>query len=196
MKNVRRWCFQEGALRKTNAERCAFRGKHSMFPEIEDSLLQYVIETQSNGYAILTEMLRVKALSIVRDKGIPFTAFKASNGWIWHFMKRKNLSLRCRTTPLSAVSPLSPTSTGRVWRKAALILKIHHQEAQRTWVLALSDWKRRSNISLVWHTREHDSRGERKEESLCSHNGGRKIAMYSYALHHCGWPQTTALRCF
>lgn len=69
-----------------------------MFPEVEDSLLEFVTETRNCGYAVSTEMLRLKALEIARSKGIPATAFKASNGWIRRFMARKNLSIRRRTT--------------------------------------------------------------------------------------------------
>lgn len=48
-KCVQQWHSQEGGLIRTNAKRCAFRGKRSMFPQIQDLLLQYVTEKQTTA---------------------------------------------------------------------------------------------------------------------------------------------------
>lgn len=56
---------KKDALRKTKQTMQAFRGKQSMFPEVEELHLQHVTDTRSNGYAVSTEMLRLKVLEFL-----------------------------------------------------------------------------------------------------------------------------------
>lgn len=97
-KCVRRWCAQKEALENTNSKKRAFRGKPCKFPELEEELFRYVTEVRNDGYALTTDMLRVKALALARAKNIPAGTFKASAGWVRRFLKRKDLSFRRRTT--------------------------------------------------------------------------------------------------
>lgn len=97
-KCVRRWCGQKEHLASASSTRRAFRGKPCKYPEVENELLSYVTEVRNNGFALSTDMLRFRALELADAKGIPRADFKASAGWIRRFMKRKNLSIRRRTT--------------------------------------------------------------------------------------------------
>ncbi|KAH9368731.1 hypothetical protein HPB48_004750 [Haemaphysalis longicornis] len=84
-KCVRRWCAQKEALENTNSKKRAFRGKPCKFPELEEDLFRYVTEVRNDGFALTTDMLRVKALALARAKNIPAGTFKASAGWVRRF---------------------------------------------------------------------------------------------------------------
>ena len=58
-KCVRRWCAQKEALRNTNSNKRAFRGKQCKFPDLEEELLRYVTEVRNDGLALTTDMLCV-----------------------------------------------------------------------------------------------------------------------------------------
>lgn len=96
-KRVRYWIKQKDALAATNRSRKAFRGKKCKYPELEGELVKYVIDTRNDGYAVSTDMVRVKALNIARHMEIPKAQFKASRGWATRFMNRNQLSIRRRT---------------------------------------------------------------------------------------------------
>lgn len=49
--------------------------------------MKYVTDIRKDGYALSTEMLRVKALAIARHMNISPTDFKAREGWLRRFMK-------------------------------------------------------------------------------------------------------------
>lgn len=98
-KLVRCWRKQKDMLKSTKLSRRAFRGpKAGTFPHIEEEVFAYVQEMRNNGCSISYEMLQMKAREISRKQGIPITAFKASRGWAERFMRRRNLSVRRRTT--------------------------------------------------------------------------------------------------
>ncbi|KAH7941748.1 hypothetical protein HPB49_016929 [Dermacentor silvarum] len=96
-KCVRRWCDQKEELAAKNKTRKAFCGKPCKFPTLEKELMKYVMDIAKDGYTLSTKMLRVKALAIARHMNISPMDFKASEGWLWRFMKRQ-LSIRHRTT--------------------------------------------------------------------------------------------------
>ncbi|KAH7953166.1 hypothetical protein HPB49_005494 [Dermacentor silvarum] len=79
-KRVRYWIKQKDALTATNRSRKAFRGKKCKYPKLEGELVKYVIDTRNDGYAVSTDMVRVKALNIARHMEIPKAQFKASRG--------------------------------------------------------------------------------------------------------------------
>lgn len=91
-KCVRRWCAQKKALQNTNIKKRAFRGKQCKYPDLEEELLRYVTEVRNDGFALTTDMLRMKALALARAKNIPAGDFKASAGWVRRFLKKKGLS--------------------------------------------------------------------------------------------------------
>ncbi|KAK8758329.1 hypothetical protein V5799_004041 [Amblyomma americanum] len=104
-KCVRRWCGQRDALKNTSSKKSAFRGKPCKFPELEEELLCYSMEVWNNGYALTTDMLRVRAQALARAKSIPHEDFKASAGWVPRFLKSKGLSFRRRTTLCQRLPP-------------------------------------------------------------------------------------------
>lgn len=97
-KCVRCWCIQQKDIAETNRTRKAFRGKQCKFPKLEEELAEYVRTTRRDGYAVSTEMIRVKALAVARRMDIAPADFKASRGWLQRFMKRNQFSIRRRTT--------------------------------------------------------------------------------------------------
>lgn len=97
--HVRYWRRQKESLINAKMSSRAFRGpKEGKYPQLEEELLKYVQELRNNGNAVNHEMLQNRAREIARSNGIPHNQFKASRGWAWRFMRRKNLSLRRRTT--------------------------------------------------------------------------------------------------
>lgn len=102
-KCVRQWCTQKEALKSTSSKKRAFRGKPCKFPESEE-LLCYVMEVRNNGYALTTDMLRMRAQAMAHAKSILHDDVKASAGWVRRFLKWKGLSFQQRTTLLPAAS--------------------------------------------------------------------------------------------
>ena len=63
-----------------------------MDEEMEDTLLQWICDMRGRNLRVSCKMIKLKAKTL----GNP--SFKASNGWLRLFMKRKGLSLRHRKT--------------------------------------------------------------------------------------------------
>ncbi|KAH8028388.1 hypothetical protein HPB51_016501 [Rhipicephalus microplus] len=97
-KRVRYWMEQKDALAATYRSRKAFRRKKCKYPQLESQLLNYVVNTQRDGYAVSTDTIRVKPLNIARHMETPQAQFKESRGWTTRFMNRNQLSIRPRTT--------------------------------------------------------------------------------------------------
>jgi transposase-like protein len=95
-KNVRRWRQQKDILHKTKKSQKAFRTKAPFWPELENELESFVLEQRAACRALNTVQLRMKAVEIA--KSLEITNFKGGPSWCYRFMKRKNLSIRQRTT--------------------------------------------------------------------------------------------------
>jgi hypothetical protein len=98
--NVCYWRKQKDALlQTTNISREVFRGpKSGKFPELEDEILEYARGLRNIGVSVLHKMLHLQAREIAIRQGISPSQFKVSRGWMCRFMKRKQLSLRRRTS--------------------------------------------------------------------------------------------------
>ncbi|KAH7958680.1 hypothetical protein HPB49_004289 [Dermacentor silvarum] len=111
-KRVRYWIKQKDALAATNRSQKAFRGKKCKYPELEGELVKFVIDIRIDGYAVSTDMVRVKALNIARHMEIPQAEFKASRGWATRFLNRNQLSIRRISNSMNG------TEDGRLWGDA------------------------------------------------------------------------------
>ncbi|KAH7974503.1 hypothetical protein HPB49_016347 [Dermacentor silvarum] len=56
------------------------------------------MEVRNIGYALTTDMVRMKAQAMAHAKSISHEDFKASAGWVGRFLKRKGFSFRRRAT--------------------------------------------------------------------------------------------------
>jgi len=93
---LRYWRKQKEALRNTKSDR-AFRGpKAGKCPALEDELLTYFEELRNDGIAVTHDMIQLRARELAKSHNISDNEFKASQGWLRRFMKRKGLSLRRR----------------------------------------------------------------------------------------------------
>lgn len=123
-KCVRRWCNQKDALKTTSSKRRAFRGKPCKYPELEEELFRYAMEVRNNGYALTTDMLRVKTQALARARSIPREEFKGSVGWLRRFLKRKGLSFRRRTM---LCQRLPPDYTDKVLNFQRYVIGMRHE---------------------------------------------------------------------
>jgi hypothetical protein len=64
---------------------------------MEQSLNQWIREERAKGVCISGFLIKVKAVEIMRTQ-ISTSPFKASDGWLANFLKRKNFALRRITT--------------------------------------------------------------------------------------------------
>jgi len=100
-KLVRDWRKQAEVLRALPKTKKARRGDHSHFPELEDSLHEWVLECRQNGFIVTRQAIRFRALMLVKEephKSSPSAGqFVASAGWCTRFMDRHGLALRQRT---------------------------------------------------------------------------------------------------
>ena len=100
---VRRWRRQREELMQCQKSRKAFRGHKSRWPELENVLEDWVSTQRAGGRGVSTVQIRLKAKTIAREMNIE--DFKAGPSWCFRFMRRKNLSIRARTTLCQQLPP-------------------------------------------------------------------------------------------
>jgi transposase-like protein len=94
-----RWFKQkdqiEEAHNKIARQRLTNGTSRAFYPEMEQSLEQWIREERAKGVSISGFLIKAKAVEIMRTQISGSTStFKASNGWLANFLKRKNLTLR------------------------------------------------------------------------------------------------------
>ena len=86
------WRKQNEALRNTKSDTRAFRGpKVGKYPALEDEFLTYFEELRNEGIAVTHDMLQLGARELANSHNISDNEFKASQGLLQRFMKRKGL---------------------------------------------------------------------------------------------------------
>lgn len=63
----------------------------SKFPEVEEELVKWLVETQRSKTVLSDAMIRAKAKETARDLHIPDDKFKASSGWVENFKHRHGI---------------------------------------------------------------------------------------------------------
>ena len=100
---VRRWRHQREELTRCKKTTKAFRGNHSRWPELENSLEDWVNTQRAGGRGVSTVQIRLKAKAIATDMKIE--DFRGGPSWCFRFMRRKGLSVRARTTLCQQLPP-------------------------------------------------------------------------------------------
>lgn len=96
-KNIRRWRKQRKLIFACKSSTKSFTGpKKGRYPEVDDSVAQFVRDARSKALPVTIQMLQCKAKEVIHKFGIE--NFKASRGWCEKFMRREGFSLRRRTS--------------------------------------------------------------------------------------------------
>ena len=74
----------------------SFRGHKARWPHLEDRIEQWVIEQRTASRSVSTVSIRLKAKALAGELDI--NDFQGTPSWCFRFMKRRNLSIRTRTT--------------------------------------------------------------------------------------------------
>ena len=98
-KRIREWCKQKDSFteqkKKGNSSRKRLTGAGRKVDdvEMEEELFDWIVEMRGQNLRISLRMIQIRAKELSSSD-----CFKASRGWLYRFLKRKNLSLRRRTT--------------------------------------------------------------------------------------------------
>ncbi|XP_047456982.1 uncharacterized protein LOC125017634 isoform X2 [Mugil cephalus] len=93
---VRKWRKQQDDLRQVKKTKQSFRGNKARWLQLEDKLEQWVVEQRAASRSVSTITIRMKATALASELNIG--EFKGGASWCFRFMKRRNLSIRTRTT--------------------------------------------------------------------------------------------------
>jgi len=75
-------------------------------PEMEQTLEQWIKDERAKGVCISGFVIKVKAVELIRTPNYATTSpFKASDGWLANFLRRKNFTLRRITTTGRDLAP-------------------------------------------------------------------------------------------
>jgi len=97
---------QRMALIHCEPDRRKFSGpKRSRYPEIDESVVNYVKDRRRQALPVTYDMMRFEANRLARSKNIPGTQFEASMGWVKRLMRRYGLSLQRRTAVCQKLPP-------------------------------------------------------------------------------------------
>ena len=99
---VRKWRKQEEDLRQVKKTKKSLRWHKARWPQLEDQHEQWVVEQRAASRSVSTVTVRMKATALAQDMNI--NNFRGGPSWCFRFMRRRNLSIRTRTT----VSQLLP----------------------------------------------------------------------------------------
>ena len=100
---IRYWRKQEDKLAVCNKNKKSFRAPRCRWPALEDDLEQWVEEQREDGRGVSTIQIRLKAKEMAKNMKIE--NFVGGASWCYRFMKRKNLSIRARTTLCQQLPP-------------------------------------------------------------------------------------------
>lgn len=95
-KCVRRWISMKKTLMQVNRRKRANRCRNAYWPELENNLYRWVTAQRDSGRSVSTIQIRMKAKVLAAEMKIE--NFTGNSSWCYRFMKRKNLSVRMRTT--------------------------------------------------------------------------------------------------
>lgn len=93
---VRSWRKQEDQLRLTKKSKRANRGHKARWPALEDKVESWVLEQRASLRGVSTTQIRLKAIAAAKELDI--VDFQGGPSWCLRFMRRKQLSIRSRTT--------------------------------------------------------------------------------------------------
>ena len=93
---VRRWRKQKDELKKTKKTKKAFRGAKARWPALEEKVELWVNEQRAAGRGVSTISIRLKAKTLATEMDIK--EFQGGPSWCFRFMRRKELTIRTRTT--------------------------------------------------------------------------------------------------
>ena len=103
VKLVCEWCTQKDCLvdlkksSKSRRKRLKGAGKKALDENLEEELFDWVVDLRSHSMRVSRRMIREKAKMIMANQDSLYD-FKASKGWLQLFFRRKNFSLRRKTT--------------------------------------------------------------------------------------------------
>ncbi|KFM63799.1 Pogo transposable element with KRAB, partial [Stegodyphus mimosarum] len=93
---IRRWRTEKEELKNMPQQKRAKRSGTVRWPNLEDDLADWIKEKRGKGMAVSTVKIRFQAKFIAKQMNI--NDFKGGPCWCSRFMKRKNISVRTRTT--------------------------------------------------------------------------------------------------
>ena len=92
--NVRLWRKHKDAIFTCNQSQKKFTGpSKGRHPEMDCEVLEFVLKRRKNGLPVTSDIIRERANEVARAWYIQRHVFKASRGWVNHFMRRNGLSL-------------------------------------------------------------------------------------------------------
>ena len=111
-KRIREWCSQKEKLvamkkkGKSKRRRLDGGGRKALDEDMEEDLFSWIVELRGRNLRVSRKMIRAEALSRSANAD-----FRASRGWLEHFMKQTGLSLRrkttvCQSTPADSITKL------------------------------------------------------------------------------------------
>ncbi|KAF4795128.1 pogo transposable element with KRAB domain-like protein [Turdus rufiventris] len=92
---VRRWRQKEEELHLTRKTK-SFRGREERWPGLEDRLYRWISEQRAGGRSLSTVAIWIQVKAVANQLHIE--EFKAGASWSFQFMKRRQPSIRTRTT--------------------------------------------------------------------------------------------------
>ena len=93
--NVRLWKKSKLQLDKMPKSKRANRGRIAFYPNLEKQIIEWITDCRSQGIALNTIQIRLKAKLYAKDMNI--VDFKASSNWCYRFMARHDLTIRRKT---------------------------------------------------------------------------------------------------
>lgn len=95
-KMVRDWRRTKDSLLLMKRTKKANRGHAARYPEIEKSVVEFVLSERAKCRAVSTLQIQMKAKEMASD--LKIENFNANSSWCFRFMQRNRLSIRQRTT--------------------------------------------------------------------------------------------------
>ena len=102
--SLMKWAKQKNKILNTNFKNIRRRvqtsANRAFYPTMENSLNEWIKDSRARGVCISGFSLKVKAIEIMREDETQtnMPQFKASDGWLFNFLRRKKLTLRRITT--------------------------------------------------------------------------------------------------
>ena len=100
---IRRWLTNELVLKKAKKRsiKRRMRDYKPLYPELDDTLFEYLCDERAAGRPVSNKQLMSKAMDIAPTLNVD-DSFKASNMWLNRWKRRNRKSLRCATNDSKA----------------------------------------------------------------------------------------------